>query len=118
MFGSHTPQLPAEVRHGYLALAEYDKREQGGDGDGMIDAREAVFQSLRLWRDANHNGLSEADELRPLPELDVTAIELDYEEAGRRDRFGNQFRYRARVWDARRSRVGRWAWDVFLTASR
>ena len=119
LFGNYSAQpdpASGEERNGFRALAEYDKPYRGGDGDGSITASDAVFSSLRLWQDANHNGISEPSELKTLAALKLTKIDCDYKESKRTDEFGNQFRYRAKVKDAQGSQLGRWAWDVFLVA--
>lgn len=114
LFGNYTLQPSSPEPNGFIALAEFDKFQYGGNRDGMITEADRVFANLRLWQDTNHNGVSEANELHTLESLGVMRLDLDFRESRRRDRHGNEFRYRARIRDVRGAHIGQWAWDVFL----
>lgn len=117
LFGNFTPQPPSATPNGYAALAVYDQPDHGGNGDGVIDQKDEIFSSLRLWLDENHDGVCQPGELYRLPDLGVFSISLNYSLSHRVDDFGNVFRYRADVNSSAsgESDVGRKAFDVFLT---
>src|SRR5215813_4860399 len=95
--------LSQNSQKNFLALAEFDKAENGGNGNGIIDAGDAVYDRLLLWRDTNHDGKSDPGEVRSLAQSDVTWISLDYQRSNRRDEYDNLFYYRSRLQVAKRS---------------
>lgn len=111
LFGDFTPQPATDEPHGYLALAVFDTATEGGNGDGRITAADGVYDALRLWIDADHDGVSQSHELVRLEAAKVREIDLDFVESRRRDRHGNELRYAGRV---RLERGTTRSVDVFL----
>jgi hypothetical protein len=72
LFGNGT-LLPngSKARDGFEALAQYDDNQ-----DGVIDINDAVFANLKVWVDANHDGVSTANELHTLNALGIQNIHL------------------------------------------
>ena len=122
LFGNYAEQSPCEdgtnsCFNGYRALAEFDKPENGGNGDGIIDSRDAVYSKLLLWIDTNHDGISQPNELHTLPELGVYSIALKYHDGHFRDEYGNWFRYSSALNPDPQdgtSKDGRANYDVFF----
>jgi hypothetical protein len=118
LFGNFSPQRPSPEPNGFVALGDLDTPGFGGNGDGIIDARDKMFESLLLWIDANHDGVSQPEELFTLPQLGVQSISLSYRESRKVDEFGNQFRFKGSVnvgGGSQSGQVGHTIYDVLLT---
>jgi hypothetical protein len=115
LFGTATP-LPGGglCRNGFEALRELDDNE-----DGRIDAADAVWSSLLLWRDDDHDGRSASSEIMPVAGSPLAALDLDYHWAGRRDAYGNELRYVSKlVIEADGVATQRQVYDVFFIGVR
>jgi T1SS-143 domain-containing protein len=62
---------------GVAALASLDT-----NGDGVIDANDDAFSKLKIWVDANNNGISDEGELSSLFDNGVTSISLTTDNTG------------------------------------
>ena len=83
--------------NGFRALAFFDRKENGGNGNGIIDEGDLVYSHLRIWVDTAHNGRSEDGKMYSLKELGIKYIGLNYSASDRVDRYGNQLRYASKV---------------------
>jgi len=76
---------PAE--NGFQVLAALDNNQ-----DGKIDANDAVWSQLKIWRDIDGDGYSASDELFALDELGIRSINTDYSNSAYVDENGNEHR--------------------------
>lgn len=110
MFGNESLQAVTPHANGFPALAVFDE-----NGDGSIDARDPVYDRLRLWQDTNHDGVSQPEELLTLESRGVMSIGLAYSTVGAwTDGHGNSFREHAPVTYATGWNGGTTAWDVWV----
>jgi hypothetical protein len=72
LFGSSTTLASGQrAVDGYQALAELDS-----NGDGWITHNDSRWTELRVWTDANSDGVSHAAELQSLDDLGITQLDL------------------------------------------
>ncbi|MBK7897914.1 MAG: hypothetical protein IPJ99_00305 [Betaproteobacteria bacterium] len=60
-----------KAANGFAALADLDLNH-----DGVFNSSDAAYTQVRVWQDANQDGLSQAGELKTLAALGVTGINL------------------------------------------
>ena len=73
--------------NGFESLKIHDS-----DKNGVINSKDEIWKELRLWNDANGNGLSEAKEIQTLDSKQIESINLNYKTVQQK-----QFGKRARV---------------------
>ena len=74
----------SNAAHGYAALAEFDT-----NSDGKVDAQDADFAKLKVWRDLNQDGVSQEGELFGLAEVGVASLNVGYQDVNQRLGNGN-----------------------------
>ena len=77
LFGNYT-EGPGGARFasGFAALAVYDHPLRGGNGDGLIDANDAVWGRLLLWGDTDRDGKSRSAELAAIATSRLSSLTL------------------------------------------
>jgi hypothetical protein len=72
LFGSATTLANGQkAEDGYAALSQLDSNQ-----DGVIDSRDQAFADLRVWVDANSDGVTESGELKTLAQLNISQLSL------------------------------------------
>ncbi|MEW5822624.1 MAG: hypothetical protein AB1782_20695 [Cyanobacteriota bacterium] len=85
LFGEHTLLSNGEeASGGFEALAELDSNL-----DGKIDSNDTQFSDLKIWIDANSDGITDSGELHSLGELNIESISLNFENVNKEDAEGN-----------------------------
>jgi hypothetical protein len=75
LFGSGTRLADgSRAMDGYAALGEQDT-----DKDGDVDANDAGFGQLKVWVDADKDGITDTGELKTLAELGITKLDVTAE---------------------------------------
>jgi hypothetical protein len=119
MFSNVAPQSESvqRLKLGFRALAVYDQPANGGNGDGVVDRRDAVFSKLLVWVDKNHNGISEPGELLTMQQAGIQSISLHHEPSAWTDIYGNLFHNRSKIVFAGGTPAGdHYVYDVTLGA--
>jgi Ca2+-binding RTX toxin-like protein len=57
--------------NGFAALASLDS-----DADNAFTVADAAWTNVKVWQDADHDGITDANELKTLAELNITRIDL------------------------------------------
>jgi Ca2+-binding RTX toxin-like protein len=88
LFSNFTPLANGTLAaNGFDALREFDLNK-----DGVIDRNDAIWSSLRIWRDANGDGTSQSGELLSLDQIGIISIKLSKDGTIRTLENGNMVR--------------------------
>jgi Ca2+-binding RTX toxin-like protein len=85
LLGNHTLlKSGAEAVNGFEALKDLDS-----NADGLIDGKDAAFNTLNVWKDFNQNGTTEAGELLSMSDAGVKNLKVAYTNSTTTDAQGN-----------------------------
>ena len=115
LFGNTTMLHNGHIAvNGFQALAEYDDNR-----DGVIAPDDAEWPSFRLWFDLNRDGKATLNEVFPLSDFGIVALQATPQWSGRTERMGNQYRWRAKFATSPHNGALTWQafYDIYLATS-
>ena len=113
LLGDHTRLIGRySFKNGFEVLRYFDTPAMGGNFDGVIDHSDYMYPRLLLWRDDNHDGVSQPNEVLRFADH-FFSIDWTYVESTKRDGRGNLFRWRS-VAHNKNGHV-RYVYDVILS---
>lgn len=72
LFGDNTVLSNGQkAKNAYEALADLDSNK-----DGVLNNQDAKYSELKIWQDANQDGISQADELKTLDQAGIASIKV------------------------------------------
>ena len=72
---THGPNTGQTAANGFAALADLDANASGV-ADGKFDSSDVAFSSVKLWKDLNQDGVSQAGELLTFAQLGIQSINV------------------------------------------
>ncbi len=86
LFGNNSVLSSGQkAANGFEALADLDS-----NNDGVFNSSDTAWNQVKVWKDANSNGVVDSGELLTLEQAGVSGINLDYENETTTDENGNQ----------------------------
>ncbi len=86
LFGNNSVLSSGEkAANGFEALKDLDS-----NNDGVFNSSDTAWNQVKVWKDANSNGVVDEGELLTLEQANVSGINLDYENSTTTDENGNQ----------------------------
>ncbi|MFA6971699.1 MAG: YqiA/YcfP family alpha/beta fold hydrolase, partial [Gallionella sp.] len=86
LFGNNTTLASGQkAANGFASLAEVD-----ANLDGTVDSTEATAGGIKIWKDTNQNGITDAGELLTLAQAGVSSLATGYAVTPTVDAQGNQ----------------------------
>ncbi|MCX7192031.1 MAG: hypothetical protein NTY60_00095, partial [Proteobacteria bacterium] len=85
LFGNNTLLANGQkAANGFASLAEVDANR-----DGKVDSTEAAAAGIKIWKDANQNGITDAGELLTLKQAGISSLATGYTVGSTVDAQGN-----------------------------
>ena len=73
LIGSRAELFGGGIGEGFAKLESFDS-----NGDGLVNSSDALFDELKLWQDANENGVTDIGELVSLESAGISDLNTSY----------------------------------------